>query len=353
MNVIKQHGWVAALSAALVLGGCASVPNAPNAPGYAFGYRVHGERGAEVFSGTRNTYVLLPRGQDLISAAGDGRPRVARRDGPYWRVAGLAGTWSLRTSKGWVTARAPAAVTASITRMAATKVAATAVIPRRIGTDNHSPFRQVTRRFVIPFGEGRTHLSPEGEIRLQTAVYALRRAHKVLSLRVEGAASIRRPLADRATLASERARVVSRMLVAQGEREARNFGFSPGAGGAPRAVIDAVMEVRKPPKTVPGAHDGPALIPGHKRGGPEIARERIVFTGSRGELLSQALRTLATTHHWRLAWMSPADYAITYPVRLSGQTLVQVMGQVAAAWPVRVVFHQANRVIVVYGGINQ
>ncbi len=78
---------------------------------YDFHYRIAAPaalHGAQLFAGTRHTYLVLPPGAALTNAVFIRRhhnhPVTARRDGPYWQLPGVARGWRLATTQGVLSA---------------------------------------------------------------------------------------------------------------------------------------------------------------------------------------------------------------------------------------------------------
>ncbi len=167
---------------------------------YDFHYRIVAPaalHGAQVFTGTHHTYLILPPGEALTAAAilrqKHPHPVTARRDGPYWQLPGIAHAWQLTTTRGTLTATAiqapPAAaspIRASV-RVHPVRPRSPAVTPTKVVARPMPAVRQHAKTISVRGSSKRhlhvaalrfkgSHLSARGMARLMVMRAALRRA---------------------------------------------------------------------------------------------------------------------------------------------------------------------------------
>ena len=171
--------------------------HAPPVIAYDFQYHIVAPaalHGAQLFSGVRRTYLVLPPGVTIMRAAFLRRthrhPVTVGRDGPYWQLPKVARAWRITTTHGLLTAAAwgPPKRSAPATgpRIASPRKA---VIHRPImppPAQSLQAARRGRRSRAYALGFRGTHLTALGKARLVALRSALRHTSVVRLLAFSG-----------------------------------------------------------------------------------------------------------------------------------------------------------------------
>ena len=197
--------------------------HAPPVIAYDFQYHVVAPaalHSAQIFSGARRTYLVLPPGVTIIRAAFLRRthrhPVTVGRDGPYWRLPKVARAWRITTTHGLLTAAAwgpPKRLTpatgpqAALPHKAVAHQSSTPLPAQPL----HVARQERSRAYALGFRG--TRLTARGEARLVALRSVLRHTSAVRLLAFSG-----RPTSMSRHRATRRAVIVAATLLRWGYR---------------------------------------------------------------------------------------------------------------------------------------
>lgn len=355
---------------ALGLAGCASAPHHPPAPpaipGYTFGYRVSGGHATLASNNTR-TWVVLPAGDCLQQAEGDGKDIPFHRDGAYWKLNGVATHWKLYTSNGPISATAPDTVGVMLAAHQQAKAQRPVDVTR-------------THIVTVRFADGSSALTPKAVDTLKALAHRLDSAHSVQRVAVRGETTRGGSMTQNAQIGSARARVVAGWLSVHGVPHVNDLGWVAGGRGTD-AMVAARYTVRKTPdkqsiathpmvppavaKTAAAKTKAVAKTANKKAAKTAISKARIsvppmisaahavVFTTTAGRLLSKELRVFLGHHGWALYWNDPTDFVVGVPGRYTGRSIKAVLSQIRHDYHIPIRRWLGNHSVVVGNLENQ